>query len=377
MRVAISVFSNISEDNGTTVRAKRVFGVLAEHFDTTLVATKVAREDCQHAQIKYISAPRARQCLQIPAWVVGLFRVLLTNRFDVVFCSNDWFGFSVIYPLSLIYKYPVIFETHGILSEEYHVLGRSRIVVGFAKFIEKFVIKHATAVVALSQGIFNFYRQYNQHIELVPVFINTEHYQLDVRERQELRQNYRISGKLVGLIGPFDSSWNQYSLQFLNSSLSKFDDSITFMAIGKCGRWKPEGTIQPRVVYTGYVNDYVGHLSCLDAVIVPSRLPTSGPLNKILESMSCSLPVFTTSQGAVGLDYVQHGKDIFITQEEELPVLINRLIFDNELMYTVGNNARQTVTGFYSTQANSERLVKLVKEAFRHHETKWHFMAAS
>ena len=53
---------------------------------------------------------------------MGLFRVLLTKRFDVVFCSNDWFGFIARYLLSLIYSYPVVFEAYGILSEEYRVL---------------------------------------------------------------------------------------------------------------------------------------------------------------------------------------------------------------------------------------------------------------
>ena len=106
MRLAILVFNYISEDDGTTVRAKRVFAALAKHFDTTLVAAKAAGEDHPPAQITCIGVPRARQLLQLPAWVVGLFRVLLKNRFDVVLCSNDWFGFGVAYLLSLIYKYP-------------------------------------------------------------------------------------------------------------------------------------------------------------------------------------------------------------------------------------------------------------------------------
>jgi glycosyltransferase involved in cell wall biosynthesis len=361
VRIAISVFNYLSKDDGTTVRAKRVFNALAEHFETTLVALKSGREDRQQAQIIYISVSWARQCFQIPAWLAGLFRVLLAKRFDAVFCSNDWFGFIVVYLLSLMYRYPVVFEAHGILSEEYHVWGRSKMVVGLAKLLERFVVKRSSVVVALSQRIFDFYRQYNKHIELVPVFIDTERYQLDARRRDELRQKYKVSGKLVGLIGPFDSRWNEHALEFLGSNLPKFDESITFMAIGKYSRRKPERTIQRRVIYTGYVNDYVEHLSCLDAVVVPSKLPTSGPCNKILESMSLSLPVFTTNQGAVGLDYVQHSKEIFITEEVELPALINRLIFDDELMHTVGNNGHQTVIGFYSTRTNSERLVKLVK----------------
>ena len=40
MKVAVLVFGDISMDDGTTVGAKRGFHALAEHFDTSLMATK-------------------------------------------------------------------------------------------------------------------------------------------------------------------------------------------------------------------------------------------------------------------------------------------------------------------------------------------------
>lgn len=364
MKIAILVFSDLSENNGTTIRARRVYAALKKDSEVTLIGGKIKGRNYQSFdQIKYISLPQARQLFQIPVWLLGLFRILLKNRFEIVICSSDWFGFTVAYPLSLIYKYRIVFEAHGILSDEYRALGRSKAVVQFARFLEKQVAKRASAIIALSRGIFDFYRKYNTSIELIPVFVDTNHYKMDGRKRQEFRKTYLGSArKLVGLVGPFDSSWNKHYLEFLYHNLHNFDHDIKFMAIGKYNRQEIEVVAKQRIVYTGYVDDYVAYLSCLDAVIVPSRFATSGPLTKILEPMSCSLPVFTTTAGLIGLDNIQVGQDIFMAEEDALPPLINRCIFDDELMQKIGSNARKTVMTFYDTQANSERLVKLIEQ---------------
>ena len=74
----------------------------------------------------------------------------------------------------------------------------------------------------------------------------------------------------------------------------------------------------------------------MDAVLVPSKIPSFWPLNKILEPMACSLPVFTTPVGAVGLDHVKHGESIFVYEESELVAKLNENLFDIDLMQLVG-----------------------------------------
>lgn len=352
MKVAVSVFSDILRDDGTTVRPIRVCDILREHFEVTMIAAKSGRGRRSHAQATFISVPRARQFLQTPIWVLGLLRVMLKNRFDVVLCSNDWFGFSVLHLLSALRKRRVVFEAHGILSVEYRNLGRSKIVVTFAQLLERYVVKHASAVVALSQDIFDFYRNYNHNIELVPVFLDTERYKPDVQKRQELRQNYRVSGKLIGLIGPFNLKFNEYFLTFLYENISRFDSRIKFMIIGNCD-YRIENE---RIVYTGYVEDYIDHLACLDCVLVPSKIPTTGPLNKVLEPMSLGLPVFTTPAGLVGLDYVTPGKDIMVFEEKDLVNKIHDLIFDEEFIAEIGKNSRQVVEVYYSKEVYGKKL---------------------
>lgn len=352
MKVAISVLSNIFEDDGTTVRSIRVCDALRQHGDVTLIAAKSGKGHRGHTQIIYIYVPRARQCLQIPIWSLGLLRAMLTNKFDVVLCSNDWFGFSVLHWLSVIHKHRVIFEAHGILSVEYRDLGRSKVVVKFAQLLERYVVKHADAVVALSQDIFNFYKNYNHVIELVPVFLDTERYKPDFQRQQELRKKYRVSGKLIGLIGPFNLKFNEHFLTFLYENINRFNNRIKFMIIGHCD-YRIENE---RIIYTGYVEDYIDHVSCLDCVLVPSEIATTGPLNKVLEPMSLGLPVFTTPAGLVGLDYVTPGKDILVFEEKDLVDKIHELIFNEEFIKEIGGNARHTVETHYSKEVNMKKL---------------------
>ena len=117
-------------------------------------------------------------------------------------------------------------------------------------------------------------------------------------------------------------------------------------------------------MYTGYldsVQDYIDVLSDLDAVLIPSKIATLGPLNKIIEPMSCSLPVFTTPKGMVGLYYVKPGKDILIFEESELVNKINTLIFNDKLMKTIGKNARGIIEKFYSKKAIEYKLNEVIE----------------
>jgi glycosyltransferase involved in cell wall biosynthesis len=169
------------------------------------------------------------------------------------------------------------------------------------------------------------------------------------------RQRWQDS-RVVGLIGPFDYKWNEGALQFLENNAEQFDKRIEFAIIGRCESRKH----LDRCFYAGFVEDLPEFLSSLDAILVARRLSTSGPLNKIVQSMSCSLPVFTTPQGMLGMDYAEHGRDIIVAEESEMARTINSLIFDESLMRSIGQKARQTVQKHYSYEANATKLVRIL-----------------
>lgn len=362
MRVAISIFDDISKDHGATVRAKRVYEVLKKNSEVTLITWSSRKLDNSLRSI-LIKVPNTRLITQLPFWLIGETLALLRNRFDMIYSSNDWYGFIIYYFLSKIHSCPIVFEAHGILSEEYEELSQSESTIKFGfglayyvrRLLENFVIKRSQVVIALSRDIYDFYAKYNPNIELIPVFIDTKHYRFNPEKRRKFRQRYGLSeSKLIGVVGPFYSVYNKPSLKFIYENIDKFDNRIKFMIIGPC----PFKKEHKRLFYTGFVEDYAGILSCLDAVLVPCKIFTSGPLNKIIEAMSCSLPVFTTPKGLIGLDYAENGKNIFVCDENELVEKVNVCVFDDDLMREVSANAVKTVKKYYSKEVNEKKLLQ-------------------
>lgn len=362
MRIAISVHEYIANDNGTTIRAKRVFELLKNRHDITLIARG---DKGQGSGDVIIIAPQKTR-LWNPDWNMKLIPVIMKNKFDCILCSNDFFGFFSYFMLSKIYKYKIIFEVHGIPSEE----GKERrypivLIRVLAKILnrvfqirDKFVVKHATHVLALSQKNLEFCQKFNRNIDLVPVFVDTNKFRKNAEKVEAIRKRYEIKdSKVIGLIGPFESERNRCSLEFLYKNLDNFDNRVKFVVIGECN----ERIFNERIIYTGYVHDLSDYLSCLDVVLVVERFATTGPLNKIIEPMSCSLPVFTTPKGVVGLDYAESDKNILVFREDELLDKVNELIFNEELMSRIARNAQATVEQYYSKKANETKLIEIIE----------------
>ena len=348
MRIGISIFCrDFSEDKGDSIRAKRVLHVLQKYYDVSIitVTTGYGKQD------KIIAASRT-----MALWPIKLIPVILRNRFDCIYCADDWRGFVAYHLLSKLRKYKIVFEAHAVASEDAReIAGTNKLKCRAAQILEKFVITHADYVIALSKNTLEFYRRYNSRIELVPVWVDETAYRRLARDRHGTGDC-----EVVGLIGPFDIPANRCFLEFLYNNLDRFSARIRFVVIGRCDNTRSDS----RITYTGYIpraEDYVRQLLHLDAVIIPARVATTGPLNKIIEPMSCGLPVFTTPKGMVGLYWVRPDTDIFVFEEDELVDKVNELIFDHELMGQVGGNARKVVEEYYSERANQDKLVRVLE----------------
>lgn len=351
MKVLIQVCADPVMDSGTTVRAKRVSRLLEGQFEVSLSGYHRLRG----------AIPKAKFLLLFPCWLFSLVRALLKGRFGIVYLCHDRYGFLVAKALQFIGKYKIIYEAHAVVSEEYRNRGKPAKKVRFMHSLEGFVARHSDYVVALSENTFEFFRGYTPNVELIPVFVDTDFYKLDRETRARMRRYYEIKNVLVGLVGSFSSPFNKHYLTFLYNNLDRFDERIKFMIVGHCLRRKENAAL----IYTGYVADYIDHISCFDCVLIPSQIPTGGPLNKIVEAMSLGLPVFTTPQGMVGLYHAQPGRDILVFGEDELVAKLNELVFNEELMKEVSSNARAAVESHYSAKANREKLFSVISSTLR------------
>jgi glycosyltransferase involved in cell wall biosynthesis len=258
-----------------------------------------------------------------------------------------------------MFGFCVIFEAHGILSEENKAKNRPAVVIRVCSLIERFAVGRSDHVIALSRDIFEFYKTFNDEIDLIPAFVDEQVYKAAHTRAADF--------KTIGLVGPFDMPANKYYLQFLYEHVDAFDPRIRFRIIGKCDNMIADD----RITYTGYLSSrdgYAAELASLDALLVPAQLPTSGPLNKILEGMACSLPVYTTPEGIVGLNCLENGKNIIVEEGRTLVGTINQSVFNDALTRTIGDNARKLVEQQYSRAANKAKLVRIM-EQWLHRDT--------
>jgi len=365
-KVAVTIFDDIFEANGYTMRVRRMVPLLNRMCTVTVIAAsnesqnKLAGMDNVHIIClgkwlnRYRLLPLPVKPIPILIWNLKLALVLLRNRFDVVWCSGDFLGFLGVYLTSKVRKYRVIFEAYDIVSkwlEKQH----SDMLLKLDRSLEKFVVKHADFVLAISKNPHDYYQVYNAKIDLAPYCLDTTLFKPAARTKTP-------DSRLIGLIGPFAPDYirTEYCLRFLRSRINDFDNKLRFVAIGRCDR----AIKHDRIRYTGYLaseKDYAEQLSHLDAVLVVENISTWGPLTKVLESMSCSVPVFATPKAVTGLSRFNPGRDIFVFEENEMVNKINELIFNDELMAEIGNNARKVIKRYYSKKANEERVLRILQ----------------
>jgi glycosyltransferase involved in cell wall biosynthesis len=360
MKIAVSCLCDISRSDGTIVRAKRVFELLQKKYDCTLIMRGEHKGKSDNVEVIQPSK----------FWNFQLIPVFLKNRFDLVYCSHDFWGFLTYFALAKWWTCKVILEAHGVISlereERYPDPGPiDKVRIKMLKWREQFAVKHADCIIALSEDICKYYGKFNENIFIVQNFVDEKQFKPKKSAREQISDD-KVR-KNVGLIGPFINEYDANRnflvsssvLDFLYKNIDKFDARIDFVVIGQCN-YKIQNE---RISYTGYLNDfqdYVDKLTLLDAVLVPAKYSSFGALTKVLEPMACSVPVFTTPVGLISFDHVTPGEDILVYDESELVAKVNECLFDIDLMDRVGKNARQTIETYYSETVNSKRLIDAI-----------------
>jgi len=341
MKIAVLLGADISENNGTTIRAKRIKKILEKEHEVLLLDSK--KKDFSNV---------ISQIIDDLIWNLKLLFLIPRKDINMVYLSSDFMGFFSIFLLSKLKRFKIVFEAHGILSEENINKKRNKLVIKATQIIEKLVITNSDYVVALSGQIYDFYKRYNSKIELVPAFIN------ESIQYKPLDKNNN-GFKSIGIIGPFDMPANKHYLEYIYTNIDKFRENLIFYVIGSCN----SKIDNKKIKYTNYIesySEYLSLISSLNLVLIPSKISTSGPLNKILEAMLCQTPVLTTSEGIVGFDYAKNQENILIFEEEEIIGQINENIFDGDLLEKISTNAAQIIKNHYSKEVNERKILNTV-----------------
>ncbi|MDP3034267.1 MAG: hypothetical protein Q8M97_04050 [Methanobacteriaceae archaeon] len=352
-KILISTRYSIFDLEGTTIRAKKVINILVDNFDVYLIT----RGDEIHEKVPYLDKKNLLivKPKKTKLWPLKVIPLLLNQKFDIVICESDWIGFPTYWIFSKLRNYKLVFEAHGVLSEEAKDWGANNLMVKFYQLVERFCIKNSELVIVLSEEIRKKYSDFNKNVQLIPVFLENQNvYSITKNKKPEKALKY------VGIIGPFGTTRNEYyAPNFIYNNIDKFDRNIKFIIIGKC----EEQIYHPQINYTGYIDsfeEYLELLKSIDAVLVIEKKRTSGPLNKILEPMSLGKPVFTTSKAIFGLDYAKHNFNVLIFKESDLVKNLNKNIFDSRLIDSISENAAKTVLKYYDEKSNKNKFIELL-----------------
>jgi sugar transferase (PEP-CTERM/EpsH1 system associated) len=119
-----------------------------------------------------------------------------------------------------------------------------------------------------------------------------------------------------------------------------------------------------RIIVTGFVESIVDELQKAQLAVAPMQAG-SGMQFKVLEAMSCGLPVVATSMG-VGTISAMNNVNIMIEDDPELfaHACIN-LLKDYRLSKNIGDHARQLILDKYSWESHVDKVEVLYKSVMK------------
>lgn len=352
-RIVILAPWNLENINGSSIRTHRILPILRDHFSVFILAGGLVDKnpsECEGFPVYNFfhetgSPPFLRHFLTN----LRFLKRIISLKPDLIIAESSYAFLPSLFLTSRILGTKVIFEAHAVFHLEQKAISKT-----FSKLLEinEYLIGMLMdSIVALSQVTFQFYARLNKRVFYIPTFVDLEKYPF-IGPRSPPTSRFR-----VGMIGPFDGLHNYTQIEFLLENLTRFDKRIEFVLLG---RMRPISL--PRVQCTGYVaseSDYVSVLGTLDALIVPVRLGTYGPKNKILEAMAVGVPVMSTPEGVFGLDHGTNGINMLIFTREEFVSKVNNMIFRRELN-EVGLAGRKMVENYYSKATCAPRLLNVV-----------------
>jgi len=116
------------------------------------------------------------------------------------------------------------------------------------------------------------------------------------------------------------------------------------------------------MVVTGFVEDLVGYLNRACLFVAPLQAGT-GIQNKVLEAMSCGLPVVSTSYGNAGIQ-ARHGCEVLIADDpQRFCDAVIELLNNPQYAKRLGKSARELVKRRFSWTAAAQRLAASYRQA--------------
>lgn len=178
----------------------------------------------------------------------------------------------------------------------------------------------------------------------------------------------RYENNELVFIGNLEYAPNSDAVNFFIDQLwpqvkTKIPDA-RLLIIGKGGE---KYTPAVGVEFSGFLDDPYARMLQSKISIAPIRFGAGMP-SKIIEAMAIGLPVITTEVGAVGIDGLIHGENIFIISQSDINAwveTITSLLSDSNTRNHIVQNAKKLVQERYTNSVVQESFRALFNRAIR------------
>lgn len=224
---------------------------------------------------------------------------------DVVQIEQQTAGGLLIPIIVKVWKKPVAVDCHDVF-QSLRVKHTFRIRQILETIIEIFTYKFANIILTVSQKekeILTSCGIREDKIKVVPNGVDTVKFDRSTVDISRVKKKYGLDGcHVVIFVGNMEYLPNREAVKLIAAKIAPLVwQEIANTKFVLVGRYNKKINL-PNLIFTGVVEDVVELLAISDVAIAP-LFHGSGTRLKILEYLSCGLPVVSTSKGVEGLSF--------------------------------------------------------------------------
>ena len=297
---------------------------------------------------------------------------------DVIHSRISIFTISPLI-LSKLIRVPYIVEINGLLIDEQKLSNTSRLIIQISKVIERLNYKHATKIVAVTQGIkegiMELYNIPDEKIVVIENGANADLFKpMDIsKARKGLK--FDQDGNYVCFVGGlFPWQGVEYLIKSAPLILKEIS-STKFLVVGE-GIMKKELIelaekigVSDKFIFTGAVpyEEVPKYINASDVCVALVMEQKSGQSSlKIYEYMTCGKPIVARdTSGYEIIDEYKTGILVNPEDKQEVSNAIIKLLGDDKLRKEMGANGRKFVVENHSWESVAKNVAKVCEDAIR------------
>jgi glycosyltransferase involved in cell wall biosynthesis len=271
----------------------------------------------------------------------------IIRKSDMVQFEQQSTGLLLIPIVAKVFRKPVIIDCHDTF-QALRDKNTNFVRKIFETSIEKIIYRFASVILVVSENEKQFLCSLGiaqDCIEVIPNGVDTKVFSQS-QDTGKICLQYGLTGhRILVFVGNMEYLPNQEAVRLIALKIApevtKVVKNAKFLVIGRIS-----GLTYPNLIFTGTVDSVAPILAASEVGIAP-LLHGSGTRLKILEYLSCGLPVVSTTVGAEGLN-IQNGVHAII--EDDLNVFaskLTQLLNDKQLSARLGHSAREIAVDKY------------------------------